>query len=78
MINKLKDKLKLNHAEYRCQIPHLSIIGIVGCDKNKNVKIFIECVDDYVSVKNTEFSPNGPMKLKLRLLKGFNKPILQV
>lgn len=73
----IKNTLGITKIEFSCQIPHLSIVGI-RCYTEETCKLHIECVDDETCVKNTEYSPNGSMKLKLRLLRTFKQPILRV
>lgn len=74
----LQSKNELNKFEINFQIPYLNIAGITGYRKNIYKAIYLEVLDDYVCVKNCDYKPSGPMKLKLRILQRFEEALIVV
>lgn len=71
-------KTELNKFEFTSQIPYLDIVGIVGFKKNIYKSVYIEVLDESNCLKNTDFLPSGIMKMKLRILNGFEEGLVVV
>lgn len=74
----IQSKNDINKFEINFQIPYLSIAGITGYKKNIYKAVYLEVLDDYVCVKNCDCRPSGLMKLKLRILQGFEEALIVV
>ncbi|CAG9861814.1 unnamed protein product [Phyllotreta striolata] len=68
----------LNKFQMNCQIPGLNIIGITGYKKKIYKTAYLEILDEYTTLKNTDNSPTGPMQLKLRLLERMDEAVILI
>lgn len=78
-VNDNKDislKTEIEKFEMSCQIPGIHIIGITGYKNNSKSGIHIEVLDEYTTLKNTEYMPTGLMQLKLRLLEQLDEGLI--
>ncbi|XP_050500123.1 uncharacterized protein LOC126880354 isoform X1 [Diabrotica virgifera virgifera] len=69
---------ELNKFELSCQVPGVNIIGITGYKNNTHSSVFLEVLDEYTRLKNTESMPTGLMELKLRLLNQLDEAVVLV
>lgn len=70
--------MAVNKFEVSYEVPYLEICGIVGYTKKVYKTVNIEVLDDYVSLKNRNNVPNGPMQLKLRILRELDNALITV
>ncbi|XP_057664127.1 uncharacterized protein LOC130898686 isoform X1 [Diorhabda carinulata] len=78
-LNKNEDiplRTRVSKLETSCQIPGIHIIGITGY--NDKTGIHIEVLDEYTTLKNTEYVPTGLMQLKLRLLEHLEEGLITI
>lgn len=62
---------------YTHEIPHLNLLGLTGFRKNVYKTVYVEVLDDFVRVKNTE-GVFGLMRVKLRVLEKREEVLLVV
>lgn len=74
----VQSKNDIHKFEINFQIPYLNIAGITGYKKNIYKAVYLEVLDDDVCVKNCDYQPSGLMKLKLRILQGFDEALIVV
>nr|XP_022907253.1 uncharacterized protein LOC111418809 [Onthophagus taurus] len=79
MLLTLKSDLPKNlRFEITYEVPHLDICGITGYNKENKKEVYIEVLDETTCVRNRESWPNGPMFLKLRLLKSLPEALIVI
>ncbi|KAI4466960.1 fast leu-rich domain-containing [Holotrichia oblita] len=71
-------EMPVNKFEVSYEVPYLEICGIVGYTKKVYKTVYIEVLDDYVSLKNRNNVPSGPMQLKLRILREMDNALITV
>lgn len=77
-LKSIPTKFEVNKYELDCQVPNLNIIGITGYRKKIYKAVYIEILDDYTCMKNTDSVPSGLMALKLRIMERFDEGIILV